>query len=149
MGFRPEEVPITALAARQGLGTMDEKAIVVAGEAIAAVRRRFVRANEDARAQVEGLRLIYDEGACTGCRNAMHSVIFDLRGGEAGACLRGATIIVGGDSLPEGVPPEKLVSIGRCCGAEVRRRTRHVKGCPPNNVDVLTALTETFGVAER
>ena len=36
--------------------------------------------------------------------------------------------------------PERLVSIGSCGLLEARRLPRFVRGCPPNNVDIVRAL---------
>jgi len=140
MGFAPEEVPITVTAARRGLGRMDESEIQVVGEPVAAVRRRFVRAEEDHRIDSQGVRIVHSQGTCTGCRNGLLSSLFDLRADGRLERARGVTVVAGPASLPEGVPPEMLVSIGSCALPEARRLPRHVPGCPPNNVDIVRAL---------
>jgi len=140
MGFEAEEVPITRAAAARGLGSLDEKEIEVLGEPVASVRRRFVRCEEDHRIDREGISIVHAEGTCTGCRNGLLSSLFDMREDGTIGRARGLTIIAGPAAVPEGIPHERLVSIGTCCRPEARRLPRFVRGCPPNNVDIVRAL---------
>jgi uncharacterized protein (DUF362 family) len=140
MGFAPDEVPITVTAAARGLGTMDEAAIRVVGEPVASVARRFVRAEEDHRIDAEGISIIHSEGTCTGCRNGLLSSLFDMRADGSLAKARGLTIVAGPTRLPAGVPQEYLIGIGSCALPEAKELPSFVKGCPPNNVDIIRAL---------
>jgi uncharacterized protein (DUF362 family) len=140
MGFAPAEVPITAAAAARGLGTMDETEIRVVGEPVASVARRFIRAEEDHRIDAEGIRIVHSEGTCTGCRNGLLSSLFDMRADGSLAKARGLTIVAGPTPLPRGVPQEYLVGIGSCALPEAKELSSFVKGCPPNNVDIIRAL---------
>ena len=141
MGFEAEEVPITKAAAARGLGVLDEGQIEVVGEMVAAVRRRFVRCEEDHRIDQEGIRIVHCLGTCTGCRNGLLSTLFDMRAEGTLGHARGLTIVAGPAPIPEGIPPERLVGIGTCAPLEVRRLPRFVRGCPPNNADITRALT--------
>ena len=145
MGFEAEEVPITKAAAERGLGTMDEAQIEVVGEQVASVRRRFVRCEEDHRIDREGITIVHSEGTCTGCRNGLLSSLFDMRAEGTLGRARGFTIIAGPAAIPGGIPQEMLVSIGSCGLPEARRLPRYVRGCPPNNVDIIRALSERPG----
>ena len=140
MGFEAEQVPITRVAAERGLGTLEEAQIEVVGEPIAAVRRRFLRCEEDHRIDREGVTITHAEGTCTGCRNGLLSSLFDMRADGSLERARGLTIIAGPAAVPAGVPQEFLVSIGTCCLPEARRLLRYVRGCPPNNVDIVKAI---------
>lgn len=140
MGFAAEQVPITRVAAERGLGTLEEAQIEVVGEPIAAVRRRFLRCEEDHRIDREGVTITHAEGTCTGCRNGLLSSLFDMRADGSLERARGLTIIAGPAAVPAGVPQEFLVSIGTCCLPEARRLLRYVRGCPPNNVDIVKAI---------
>lgn len=140
MGFAAEQVPITRVAAERGLGTLEEAQIEVVGEPIAAVRRRFLRCEEDHRIDREGVSITHAEGTCTGCRNGLLSSLFDMRADGSLERARGLTIIAGPAAVPAGVPQEFLVSIGTCCLPEARRLLRYVRGCPPNNVDIVKAI---------
>jgi uncharacterized protein (DUF362 family) len=140
MGFAAEQVPITKVAAERGLGTLEEAQIEVVGEPIAAVRRRFLRCEEDHRIDREGVTITHTEGTCTGCRNGLLSSLFDMRADGSLERARGLTIIAGPAAVPAGVPQEFLVSIGTCCLPEARRLLRYVRGCPPNNVDIVKAI---------
>ena len=145
MGFEPGEVPITVSAAKRGLGIMDLQDIDIAGETLDAVTRRFVRAHEDERVQVKGLSIVYDEGACTGCRNAVYSVVFDLVNQGKLEYLESVTLVAGSSVLPPETEHRRLIAVGRCCGREVRESGCYVKGCPPNNTHIMEALTEAGG----
>lgn len=140
MGFAPTEVPITVAAAARGLGTMNEAEIRVVGEPVASVARRFLRAEEDDRIDAEGISIIHSEGTCTGCRNGLLSSLFDMRADGSLAKARGLTIVAGPTPLPRGVPQEYLVGIGSCALPEAKELPSFVKGCPPNNVDIIRAL---------
>jgi uncharacterized protein (DUF362 family) len=140
MGFAPAEVPITAAAAARGLGTMDEAEIRVAGEPVASVARRFIRAEEDHRIDAEGISIVHSQGTCTGCRNGLLSSLFDMRADGSLAKARGLTIVAGPTPLPRGVPQEYVVGIGSCALPEAKELPSFVKGCPPNNVDIIRAL---------
>ncbi|HWU41469.1 MAG TPA: DUF362 domain-containing protein [Candidatus Acidoferrum sp.] len=141
MGFEAEEVPITKAAAERGLGTLEESKIEVVGETLSAVRRRFLRCEEDHRIDREGIAIIHTEGTCTGCRNGLLSSLFDMREEGTIERARGSTIIAGPAAIPENVPEASLISIGSCGLPEARRLPRFVRGCPPNNVDIIRALT--------
>ncbi|HSB73626.1 MAG TPA: DUF362 domain-containing protein [Candidatus Methylomirabilis sp.] len=142
MGFEADEVPITQAAAARGLGTADLMEIEVTGEALASVRRRFVRCEEDHRIDQEGVTIVHSEGTCTGCRNGLLSSLFDMRADGTLRRARGLTVVVGPTAIPQGIPQELLVGIGTCAPAEARRLPRFVRGCPPNNVDIVRALGE-------
>ena len=141
MGFEAEEVPITVAAAKRGLGVLDAGRIEVVGESVDAVRHRFLRCEEDGRIDQAGIGVIHSEGTCTGCRNGLLSSLFDMREDGTIERARGMTVVAGPAPLPLGVPQEFLVSVGSCGLPEARRLPRHVKGCPPNNVDIIRALT--------
>lgn len=141
MGFAPEEVPITVTAANRGLGTMTDARIEVTGEPVATVARRFVRAEEDHRIDAEGINILYSEGTCTACRNGLLSSLFDMRADGSLARARGLTVVAGPTPLPAGIPQEFLVGIGSCALPEAKGLSNYVKGCPPNNVDIIRALT--------
>ena len=141
MGFAPEEMPITVTAANRGLGTMTEAKIEVTGEPGASVARRFVRAEKDHRIDAEGINILHSEGTCTGCRNGLLSSLFDLRADGSLARARDLSVVAGPTPLPAGIPQEFLVGIGSCALPEAKGLSNYVKGCPPNNVDIIRALT--------
>lgn len=138
-GFEPEEVPITFAAAHRGLGVMDKEAVEIVGEPIASVFRRFMRVVEDDRLKIEGFDTIYGEATCTGCRMTVMSSIFDMKEANQLNYLPGITIITGDPEVPETIPKEGLVTVGRCVPKE-KRTDRHLKGCPPRNVDFVKAI---------
>lgn len=140
MGFDPGEIILLRTAQEWGLGTLALDEIVVAGEAIEAVRRRFMRMEEDERVASLDVTILHDEGSCTGCRNGVLSSLFDMiQDGSIGRAS-GMTIVTGGALPPEGTPQEKVVAVGVCCPKALRAWSVYVPGCPPNNVDIVSAI---------
>lgn len=140
MGFDPQEVLLLRAAAERGLGSLDRDLIDVVGERVEDVRRRFMRMEEDDRIQVQGINILHDEGSCTGCRNGVLSSLFDLIQDGTIERARGVTIVTGGAVPPKGTPEASVVAVGICCPEELRSSARYVKGCPPNNVDIVEAV---------
>jgi len=147
-GFEPEEVPITAEAASRGLGVATRKNIEVLGEPIESIYRRFMRVLEDERLKIEGLNLIYGNITCSGCRMGIMSSLFDMKVANQLIYLPGVTIITGDPEIPEYIPEDSLVTVGRCV-PDQKRSKRHVKGCPPNNLDIVQAIIGGRAKAER
>jgi uncharacterized protein (DUF362 family) len=139
IGYDPSETLLTVNAAARGLGTMDMDRIDIVGEPLDTVKRRFLRAVEDNPVEVEGFQLIYGDETCTGCRNTVMSALIDMRNSDQLMYLPGVTVVTGGGPLPEGVPREDIVTVGKCMPKEYRTE-RHVKGCPPNNALVVQAI---------
>jgi len=146
--FDPEEVPITREAARRGLGVAERGDIEIVGAAIESVHRRFMRVLEDERVRIEGLELIYGEATCTGCRMGIMSSLFDMKEADQLMHLPGITVVSGDPEIPETIPRDGLVTVGRCV-PERKRSSRHVKGCPPNNLDIVQAIIGDRAKAER
>jgi len=140
IGYKPSETLLTVNAAARGLGVMDPDQIEVVGEPLDSVKRRFLRSIEDNPVEgVEGFQLIQGEATCTGCRNTVMSALIDMRNADQLMYLPGVTVVTGGAPLPEGVPWESIVTIGKCTPKESQTE-RHVKGCPPNNALVVDAI---------
>lgn len=140
IGYKPSETLLTVNAAARGLGVMDQDQIEVTGEPLDSVKRRFLRSIEDNPVEgVEDFQLIQGEATCTGCRNTVMSALIDMRNADQLMYLPGVTVVTGGAPLPEGVPRENIVTIGKCTPKESQTE-RHVKGCPPNNALVVDAI---------
>lgn len=138
IGYDPKETLLTVNAAERGLGVMDFNRIEVLGASIADVKRRFLRAAEDNPVEVEGFEIIHGEATCTGCRNTVMSALVDMRNADQLMYLPGVTVLTGNASLPEGVSPDHVVTVGLC--QKETRTQRYVKGCPPNNALVVKAI---------
>jgi uncharacterized protein (DUF362 family) len=140
IGYKPNETLLTVNAAARGLGVMNLDQIEITGEPLDSVKRRFLRSIEDNPVEgVEGFQLIQGEATCTGCRNTVMSALIDMRNADQLMYLPGVTVVTGGAPLPEGVPRENIVTIGKCTPKESQTE-RHVKGCPPNNALVVDAI---------
>jgi len=147
-GFEPEEVPITAEAVRRGLGVADRKDIEVVGEPIESVSRRFMRVLEDERLKIEGFNLLYGGVTCSGCRMGIMSSLFDMKEASQLMYLQDVTIVTGAPEIPEYIPEDSIVTVGRCVPPD-KRSQRHVKGCPPNNLDIVQAVIGDRAKVER
>jgi uncharacterized protein (DUF362 family) len=147
-GFDPEEVPITSEAAQRGLGVAERGRIEIVGESIESVHRRFMRVLEDERIKIKGFDLIFGEATCTGCRMGIMSSLFDMKEADQLMYLPGITVVTGDPEIPETVPKDGLVTVGRCV-PKGKRGNRHVKGCPPNNLDIVQAIIGDRAKAER
>jgi len=140
IGYEPGETLLTVNAAARGLGVMDPDRIEIVGQPLESVKRRFLRSIEDSPVEgVEGFQLIQGEATCTGCRNTVMSALIDMRNADQLMYLPGITVVTGGAPLPEGIPRESIVTVGKCTPKKDRTE-RHVKGCPPNNALVVDAI---------
>ena len=147
-GFEPEEVPITAEAARRELGVADRKDIEVVGEPIESVFRRFMRVLEDERLKIEGLNLLYGGITCSGCRMGIMSSLFDMKEANQLMYLQDITLVTGAPEIPEYIAEDSLITVGRCVPPD-KRSQRHVRGCPPNNLDIVQAIIGDRAKVER
>jgi uncharacterized protein (DUF362 family) len=147
-GFEPEEVPITTEAFSRRLGMANRKDIEVVGESVEAVSRRFMRVLEDERLKIERFNLLYGGVTCSGCRMGIMSSLFDMKEAKQLAYLEGVTIVTGNPEITEAIPEDDLVTVGRCVPPE-KRGKRHVRGCPPNNLDIVQAIIGERAKVER
>jgi uncharacterized protein (DUF362 family) len=139
IGYEPGETLLTVNAAARGLGVLDPDQIEIVGESLDRVKRRFLRSVEDEPVKVEGFQMIHGQVTCTGCRNTVMSALVDMRNADQLMYLPGITVLTGDAELPEGVPREDIVTVGKCVPEE-HRTERHVNGCPPNNAFVVKAI---------
>lgn len=139
IGYRPEEVPITFLAAEAGLGTADPAQIEIAGEPLELVRRPFRRSS---RAEISRetlpCRLYLGGDTCSGCRNTVVSVLVELKDRKLLHLLKQKTIVTG--HPPRTNLPGELLLVGTCTRAW-RRRGAYIEGCPPENSWIIKTLT--------
>jgi len=140
MGFEPGELIVTKIAYERGLGEMNLDKIAIVGAPLESVKRRFKRVEEDDRIIYPNVQIIHSEGTCTGCKVAIMSSLFDMKSKGILDQAEGFTFTTGDVELPYGIPQEKVVSVGICVPKE-KRGTRWSKGCPPNNVYTIEAVT--------
>jgi uncharacterized protein (DUF362 family) len=140
MGYDVNDPMITVEAYNRGLGEKDLDKIEVRGESIASVTKRFKRSNE---VEIPGLppyKLIFDENACTGCRNTVISALMDMKSQGITQFLENKILVVGPvKELPPDAVPENTVLIGKCTN-HFKGRGRTVVGCPPGNVFVVQGI---------
>jgi len=140
MGFEPTELLTTRFAHERGLGEMELSKIKIVGEPLDSVRRRFKRVAEDDRIIYEDVNIVHAEGTCTGCKVAIMSSLFDMKNKGMLDQAKGFTLITGDVQLPYGFPEDRVVAVGVCV-PKGKRGKRWVKGCPPNNVYTIQAIT--------
>lgn len=144
MGYEPDEVMLTKAAHARGLGEMNMNKIKVLGERIDDVKSRFKRSSE---IEIEGLpesfHLIFDEQACTGCRNTVISSLMDMKAQDLFTYLEDMNVIVGPvkyEDLPKDAAEDNTVLIGICTNHLKTYGFRSVKGCPPGNADTVKGI---------
>jgi hypothetical protein len=76
------------------------------------------------------------------------SSLFDMKEANQLHYLEGVTIVTGNPEITESVPEDGLVTVGRCVPSD-KRSKRHVRGCPPNNLDIVQAIIGDRAKAER
>jgi uncharacterized protein (DUF362 family) len=138
-GFEPDDVPITAEAARRRLGMVRRKDIEIIGKPIESVSRRFMRVVEDERLEIEGANILYGGVACSGCRIGIMSSLFDMKEANQLVYLEDTTIVAGNPEIPEHIREASIVTVGQCVPCE-KRSKRHVIGCPPKNANIVEAI---------
>ena len=148
MGIEPTSMQITTCAAELGIGPMDPKSIDVVGSRIEDVRHRFKLESEALAEELnfpDGFELLFNEKACTGCRNGVLSTLKDLADQGGMDAVRNLRIIVGGmDSPPSPEPSRRTLLVGACT-AHYKDSGEFVGGCPPNNVDIIAAIKHRSG----
>jgi uncharacterized protein (DUF362 family) len=140
MGFEPGELLVIKMAHERGLGEMDLEKIPIIGEPLESVKRRFKRVGEDDRIIYPNVQIVHSEGTCTGCKVAIMSSLFDMKNKGILDQAEGFTFITGDVERPYGIPEDKVVAVGICVPKE-KRGKRWSKGCPPNNVYTIEAVT--------
>jgi hypothetical protein len=68
------------------------------------------------------------------------SSLFDLKNQGLLDHVKGLTILTGDGEPPHGVSEDNLLVVGVCCRRDLKRSKRYVKGCPPNNIDIVQAI---------
>lgn len=144
MGYDPSEVMITSRAAARGVGEMDLGRIRIVGDApIDEVAQRFKRSSETRLEGLPPFEILFDEEACTGCRNTVISALLDMKKHGIESALEGKVIVAGPlkeGALPKGATKENTVLVGMCT-RRLGDRGTCVQGCPPLNNPIIEALT--------
>jgi hypothetical protein len=120
-------------------------AIDVVGEKVEAVRRRFKPMSEAMYEELhlpQEFELLFNEMACTGCRNGVLSTLRDLELEGRMDMLKNVRIVAGQMDTPPAPCDKRTIFVG-ICTAKHRGNCDYVQGCPPNNVDIISAITGT------
>ncbi len=141
MGIEPEEIEYIKLAGEQGLGCNNPSRMEMSGLSIDEVKRPFKVVHLDFSDYEKWGIEINEEGACSGCRHMMESVILSLEKEGKLKLLRGYSLIFGQLVKPSSSSPGKLVSIGLCTRG-YKSISQYIPGCPPHPHDVLAFFEE-------
>lgn len=155
MDFPPGSVPLTEAAAKCGLGQCDLSKIQIKGEAIERLKTHFMRTEETSLDWLpEGMALICDPKACTGCKNTVIEFLIQMRDEGVLEGLKGYTLVTGpADPDHFGFDPEdpKVYYAGNCAMKASGRPllTEEGKlpdcaesGCPPLVLNRLVRIAE-------
>lgn len=143
MGYQPEEVAITTLAAELGLGAGQLSEIEVVGAPLESVRRRFRRCSEsEILGQKLPCRLSMAVETCTGCRNTVVAVLVEMKDRGLLSYLEDKTIVTGCPEIKPDDPPHRII-VGRC-SRPLRSQGLYIDGCPPENSWIIDALMTGF-----
>lgn len=142
MGIDPYALETSKRAAELGVGTINPDEIKVVGSRIEDVSRRFKLSSEAMYEFLHmpyGFDLVFNEKACTGCRNGVLATLRDLEIAGRMDILRGLRIVCGKteSNLP---PTDKKTLLVGACTAQHKSDFGFLGGCPPNCVDVLAAI---------
>jgi uncharacterized protein (DUF362 family) len=131
------------LAAEAGIGISDLDRIVIHGETIEAVMRRFVPYLEAAQHLFGGATII-EKNTCTGCMGELVSTFIYLKKAGFEDRLPDLTLLFG---TPEEMGPLKgtPVVVGKCAKA-FKDRGIFVPGCPPHGIKITEGACETLGI---
>jgi uncharacterized protein (DUF362 family) len=143
MGFDPKEIRIIDGASKAGIGTADLEKIEVVGTPIKEVQRRFKRVEEAVEETIpfpEGLQVLIDEKACTGCRGGVMIALWDLKMHNSLDKLAGWTVVAGLTEKAPKADKDKLMLVGACT-AKYKKLGIYIKGCPPWPGDITSVLT--------
>ncbi len=144
MGFTPAEIELTQIAKEQGIGIMNLDEIEVLGASITDVQYRFKRGNEAVQEQIiipEGFNLDYQEPECTGCKNTVYSVLYDMDAEDLLEHARDTHIMVSPQQVRPQFQGDRIYFVGNCT-SEYKAFGTYVPGCPPNNRDIRTAIIQ-------
>lgn len=140
MGYEVDAPMITVEAYKRRLGEMNLDKIEIKGETIESVYHRFKRSSEVTIPGLPPYTMIFDKGACTGCRNTVISALMDLKADGLEKYLDGKYIVVGPvKELPPEATKENTVLVGQCT-KKMEDKGTWVPGCPPGNVFVVQGI---------
>jgi len=142
MGIDSYALETSKHAAELGVGTINPDEIEVVGSRIEDVSRRFKLSSEAMYEFLHmpyGFDLVFNEKACTGCRNGVLATLRDLEIAGRMEILRGLRIVCG--KTESHLPPtdKKTLLVGACTAGH-KSDFSYLEGCPPNCVDVLAAI---------
>ena len=146
MGFSLDEIEYVRMAGEAGLGCTDLESIEVLGEPVADVRRPFKRNAVSRETLAEyGIELLACD-ACSGCSNAVASLVTAYGKGGALDLLRDTVLMYGQgvEKLPEErTAGKRVIRIGSCTRGLVGYG-HYYPGCPP----FLYAMMDDLGLVE-
>lgn len=135
-------------AARQrGLGTSDEENIIVKGKTIEEVYKKMWLPYLEKFDTWPEYNIMY-ENSCSSCQSLVAFTMEKLKALNEYDKNTDAVIVLGAKkSIPEDIPPEKLILCGNCT-AKYRNRGVAVHGCPPSEPHIAWAIIDRMDQTE-
>lgn len=137
MGFNPSQIETVKFGFEAGLGEMNLEEIEIVGADLKDLKMNFELPQEEIGRSFPQLDLSIGQ-ACCGCAVPIFSSLSRIRK-EGGQLKRRLTFVAGKKNSLSGVN-DNLILVGDC--TESLSSDTHLKGCPPNEDEIMQALRE-------
>lgn len=129
-------------AARQrGIGVSDEDSIIIKGKSIEEVYKKMWLPYLE-RFETWPEYTIMHENSCSSCQSLVAYTMEKLKAlGEYDKNTDAVVVLGAKKSIPEDIPPERLILCGNCT-AKYRDRGIAVHGCPPSEPHIVWAIVD-------
>ena len=145
MNIDPATVMHLQLVAKQESKKAALSSVQVLGEDLATHRRSFRNAFDVFRSRFPQVSVVLGEGACSGCTAELVSALSCVEKAGAGEQMTGLTVVLG--SAPAMMISDKVVAVGDCA-SDTAGATLCVRGCSPDDRQVIHAICEVCGIDE-
>lgn len=130
MGFDPKDIPVLAMASREGLGGCDRESLTLVGTPIDQCARKFLAPDMRIKGIFPNI-LVYQGEACEGCISHLRIYLDQLLAiGILDDLNQPLTIIIGRNCIVPRVIEGPVLVVGDCT-AEHRDRGHFIEGCCP------------------
>lgn len=142
VGIDTEKVDYFKVADQVGLGNTSMEDIILVGDKLEDCYKKLWVPYIGGMDSWPEYNILH-ENACSSCQALLASEMEQLRALGAYDKYAGMTIVIGRkDSIPEDIPPEKLVLHGNCT-RKFKDRGYFIKGCPPAEATLhITVMDE-------
>ena len=147
-GIDTEKVDYFRVAEEAGLGVTSREDINLVGNTVEECYRKLWVPYVGGMDSWPEYNILH-ENACSSCQALLASEMGQLRAVGEYDKHTDMTIVIGRkDSIPDDIPPEKLVLHGNCL-RKYKDRGLFIKGCPPGEADLHTTVIEGIAYDSR